>query len=547
MKKEDLRREFPQMPDELRAMIKEQVEQQLHGSARQPETDAMQFAKARQPENDAETYAEACQPETGTEQFAKAWKPEIRSRRRRMRPRKALLLTAAAVLAVGTTVFAGTRLYRMYLNPVGAYGTKTTVERGNSTEAETLTAAAGESGTVAEAAADTPHFAHPALRAGYLPEGMTEAEGGLQWYYEEEPYVGGISALLYQLDGEDTFELVDKFILKKEELTVNGHTCYYLTRQTAVDAPDTFDRIVYVLYPEADLVLQMHVAQNVGREELLKFMDGLYLEEQTAQEEPPERMRSWAEYVRNLAEEPETEMETERLQASAEEMEHLHQIGETFPLGPTAAEDENGAFKEAQSLSAKVVSVQVSDDLSALESAYIDAQLQEQTEAGGALKENEIQYIRQGDGIETLNETLRTERVPQKLVLAEVTYKNEGTEALYDILFFASVIKLEQEADGFRVFNRLDGSAEPANRMQCSGLGSSPEMKYYDVQGGVQKNGSNYISCLEPGQETTVHIGFVVNEDELDRLYLNLDPTSNGFAFSEQALQTGYVDIRQNP
>ena len=74
------------------------------------------------------------------------------------------------------------------------------------------------------------------------------------------------------------------------------------------------------------------------------------------------------------------------------------------------------------------------------------------------------------------------------------------------------------------------------------GLSRFREMFYYDVHGG--ERGNNYIGSIMPGETATVHMLWVVLEEELGKLYLNLD-TYGGGEFSESSLKIGYVDIRQ--
>ena len=68
-------------------------------------------------------------------------------------------------------------------------------------------------------------------------------------------------------------------------------------------------------------------------------------------------------------------------------------------------------------------------------------------------------------------------------------------------------------------------------------------MPYHDVLGGSENK--NYISSIKPGETATVHIAYVVNEDELDLLYLNLDTYGGTYEFSDTSLNLGLVDIRQ--
>lgn len=63
-------------------------------------------------------------------------------------------------------------------------------------------------------------------------------------------------------------------------------------------------------------------------------------------------------------------------------------------------------------------------------------------------------------------------------------------------------------------------------------------MWYYDVHGGERHN--NYITNLKAGETATVHMAWLVPEEELDCLYLNLD--THGGAYEIDPAGIGYVD-----
>lgn len=64
------------------------------------------------------------------------------------------------------------------------------------------------------------------------------------------------------------------------------------------------------------------------------------------------------------------------------------------------------------------------------------------------------------------------------------------------------------------------------------------DMTYYDVRSSLSDSGPNYIDHIEPGETVTVHMAWIVNEDELDMLYLA--PMWQGPLGAN-----GIVDIRQ--
>lgn len=64
------------------------------------------------------------------------------------------------------------------------------------------------------------------------------------------------------------------------------------------------------------------------------------------------------------------------------------------------------------------------------------------------------------------------------------------------------------------------------------------EMGYSDVTGGARYN--NYILEILPGETKEVHLAWLVTEDNLDHMYLELNGSS---LFSEETLATGLVKL----
>ena len=76
------------------------------------------------------------------------------------------------------------------------------------------------------------------------------------------------------------------------------------------------------------------------------------------------------------------------------------------------------------------------------------------------------------------------------------------------------------------------------------GMAKTAEMTYMSVTEDYG-NGDNYISSLNPGESIQVNMAWIVNENDLDNMYLNLNGDGAAFEFSESMLDVGLVDIRQ--
>lgn len=493
MRIEDIRYEFPKMPDEMRMMVEKEVEKQMK----------MEAAGKRR---------------TGYVR---------KSRRSR---RKTALILLAAALGVGTTAFAGTRIYRMYSEQVGSYGVRTVVQE------ETGEAAQADLGTV-------PEIPQVKLKVGSVPEGMVLAPGETsKFHYEDETKGPGyISIWAYSMDmGDDAFEILSADIVSKEEMDISGHDGIYLERQVSVDG--SVQGILYVAYPEVHHVLEMRFEQSVSKEEAVEMAKGIELVP-VEEGETGEIGLNWA-WSSYIGTQEETETDVRSLEyASEEDMANTHGIGEAFAMEGWA-KDENGQYIEDASLTVEVSSVQVADDLSLLgDSEYIDSRWLDAVGEDGALVPNEILYIKSGDGIDTMDQVVKTEKVAQKLVYMTVEYTNSGDTILKDILFNGVLIPICQSDKGYAVYDRITQEENAAwDKIGNTGVAWLGEMGFWNCHGQGNGNGENYIDKLEPGETAAIHMAWVVNKDELPYLYLGVK--GGAYSLSEEGLETGYVDIR---
>ncbi len=477
MRLDDLKYEFPKMPEEMKEMIEREVEKQV-------KTEYPQFKK------------------------------------RKKLAGRTIAASVAAVMILGTTVYAGVRAYRLSQKPVGKYGVEVKISKEDSGKDDL------------NAPMDIPNVK---LNVGYLPERMVKTEEG-KYSYEDNLYKGGISILLYKMDtGDETFEMQQEDVSLSEDFTVNGYEGVYLESPNLYEDEISFHKRIYVAYTDLHYVMEMYAASDVSKEEAVKIAEGIQLVPTDEKEnEAVVSTCSWSEYQEQKALDSKNEPADFAMQSivAEEKMENTHTVGESF-------------FAAKEGLSLKVKEVQVSDDISLLNSEFVDEELRGQTDENGRLLPADIQYIKEGS-TESLSEVVKSRQVPQKLVYVTVEYTNVGEKELSDVLFFGTLERITKK-DGKMYLSNGISYEEPeegdtwtvaSNR----GLSSFFDMYYYDVFGGERHN--NYIESIKPGETVAVHMGWIVTEEELGNLYLSLD-THGGLEFSDSALALGYVDLRQ--
>lgn len=494
MRFEDLKCDFPKMPEEIRVIIEKEVEKQV-----------------------------------------KTEHAQLSNRKRAVG--KVLAASAAAVMLLGTTAFAGVSMFRMQRQQISEHGVK--VKTSGTTQSDQTGAEPVKSAEVQNKNQDKNQnkIQNVKMEIGYLPDGMVQTEEG-KYSYQDALYQGGISIGFYRMDtGDGQFEMLHEDVLSSEDISGNGFDGVYLEYPHLYKEEITFNQRIYAAFADVHYVMEMYVASDVSKEDAIRIAKSIQL---TPTDEAGAKnlisALNWSAYLENGREKQQEDGEyaqnTDRTEASKEEMQHTHAIGENFEV--------------QDHLTAKVAQVQVSDDLSLLNGFPEDEDFKDETDSSGKLKPATIQYIK-GGGLDTLSEVIKERQVPQKLVYATVDYTNTGDKELKEVLFFGTLQRISEEdgkmkmVSGWNYEESSDGDAW--NQVCNRGLSNRFEMPYYDVHGGERNN--NYITSIKPGETVTVHMGWIVTEEELDKLYLSLDTYSGPGVFSDTALAIGYVDIRQ--
>lgn len=552
MRIEDIKYEFPKMPEEMKMMVTQEVRRQvgapdaetMRGTAAEraatytgsgsdavctrrdayagSDRSAMCRRQAERTGYESATYMRSDNGAKRTSQATRAGRTAEYRRgtgsvshargRRRLSARRVALIGLAASMALGTTVFAGSRLYRMYSEQVGNYGVKTSVsgDAAAGTELET----SGIAGVQ-----DVPEVK---LELGYVPEGLSnQPYEPLKYHYDTENGMqGGISFCAYSMDlGDDAFEITDVNITAREEIKDAEHDIIYLEKQWGTAGGS--NALLYIFFPEVHHVLEMWVGPDVSKEEAIQVAREAKLVPLSDGESADIGLNwAWSSYI-------ESQNETEHIladDAAGAAAGMTYAVGEAFPLEHTSIVTADGEYELTDRITAKVSAVETADDFSLLASEYIPAEWFAAVDDTGRLLPNELQYVRRGDGIETTDEILQTEEVPQKLVYATVEYTNTGEETVNEICFYTRAKWMCEDGDGYVPYDRAERNGiDGCDMIVNTGAGKVQygDMSYFDLRSSGEHNGGNYIDVLNPGETVTVHMAWIVNEDELPYLYLN--------------------------
>ena len=475
MRLEDIKKDMPKTPEFIHQMICEEVNKQL-------------------------------QNDSGTAILQKKRKKYKWSSMR-------VAAVVAALLGVSTIAYAGSGLYRMYLEKQGRYRVDT--------------------GISADSDYALPKKIHDIkIETAYIPEGMEWVDEH-RLAYPETPNLGGFSFSSVLLDSDDFGKiLTDTGVVESEERTFGSRTGVYLQYQD-LEQDGSFNQRIYLLCPEEYRVVILYIGDDVQKEDAIKVAENLSISETDAVMETKD-LYTWSNFI-----EPETEWSESVTEIPQKDLQ-IFEVGDTLNITGTG-EDEAGEYLSFDDISVTADSVQVADDLSLLDENLIPEEWKEAIGEDGKLVQNTLSYIRSGDGVETLDEVVKTESVQQKLVYVTVTYQNNTDTAINHMLYIGSLMRLKQENGKYQIYSH---SGEGYDYIRGDGVARAMEMTYFS-QKEAYGNGGNYISSLKPGERVQVAMAWIVNESDLGNIYLNLCGSGGSLEFSEDVLRTGLVDIRQ--
>lgn len=475
MKLEQLKGECPVMPENIRQMIEREVKNQLKEHHELPKT---------------------------TRSIRRPWK-------------KTLAAALIAIMALGTTAYAGVKIYQWNVEKEGNYGLK--------------------AGIITKEESIPEKIPELSVKAGWLPDGMTASTENLHKYsYESTPFNGGFSINLIAMDenlSEKDLPLSDTDVTANENININGHQSIYIEK-----AKGDYNKKIYIAYPEYWQILEIFAGTDMTKSDTLKFAQSIKVAA-TSEMKPLSDMVTWSEYTAKN-----TGQNMMKLHASTTEMKNLHKPGEKFEVNTTATVDGNDS--EVYWLQAEVTDVRISDNLSILKNEYIASDLAATAESNGKLKKNNIRYINSGDGINDIDKETSSEKVDQKIVKVTIKYTNKGDRTLKNVHYFAGFMGINENKNGYIIYDRAFKDADNGtDRIIADSMGGFGEMDYYDCR--YSKDSKNYISSIKPDQTVTVHVAKVINSDELDKMFLSLDTEGSVYEFTKDALEMGYVDIRE--
>jgi len=357
------------------------------------------------------------------------------------------------------------------------------------------------------------------MKVGYLPENM-EAYEAMKYSFKDNYANGGFSFILWRLGKDSDFQTL--YATDYEEKEINGRKVVIVNKDTG-NKNVVFDRQVFLLFEEEGMMLQSYVGNDVSDEQMMKVIEGISLESTT--EDKATYTVDYDGAFFSQAKEP-TESRVIPLKKDSKQ---LFKVGQTVPV----------SIGTESKLEYVIENVEVFDSINDFKQGNFNEFGLNILSENKALDQTNklLSYKRDvykvGNGKDSVDELVESQLVNLKFVYLTTTVKNNSKQATEEIYMHPSLQVLKFEKNAWNYAGE-EGIAEDSIM--------TGEVDYLEPHG----NGKGFynIGRIQPGQTMKVNLGYFVDADKLDSIFLDAFHYS-GATEDMNAKNRRWIDIRQ--
>lgn len=331
----------------------------------------------------------------------------------------------------------------------------------------------------------------------YMPEGVEKNSEGSEIKYGEFENGRSLSFDVTYLGGEG-FTLNLGAGANIEEFEVNGHDALLVNRGETL----YFNKILAVYFEEEDVLALCYAGYGISEDEVRSLAEGLRFEK-------TENVTLAYPITHNYGEVNLGESVGNRPAYLPLETAEKISLGDTVVFNDTVFKQVVTDDSEAISADIEItpVSVKILDDVTSLNTYSFRELFEDYMDANGKLIVYPRTEIIKGEGTDP-DSFGETKKVKKKLVLIELKMKNMSNEDIWSYTVGDISLHLGNGED--KTSNYVFDKVPQKNS-------TTSLISYYDAGCGGKQF---YKTSLGAGEELTCHIGFLVDEDMTDEVYV---------------------------
>lgn len=381
-----------------------------------------------------------------------------------------------------TTVFATATIYNTLINPVGKYGVEI-------------------SPNFSDVSSKKESVDFVKLNLSYLPDGikaMSNTEG-LKYCSVSDNNKSVFSFWFTKVDSN--YKISELFVNDYKEVNLGNNEGVILHIKPFENSDEKSNSLIYIYYKEMNVLLTAYVSNDVSDDEIEKVMKGIELTKGNNGDLIVDEAKS----------------EEDKITYDYSFNDENYQV--------VSKDTSVNGFDFSGNISCN--SINILDNISGLnqDCFYLfeyDNDLSQIVDENGNIKPYEKKFFKDGDGINSIGSLEEINIINGKFVKAEVTVTNTTNEEQEFGINTIKLNALEKDSKGNMIYKEENSL--------------STETHY--IESNI--NREDYYSILIPANSSeTITVGFFVNEDVLDDLYLTLNGRS--YYNSSDGVYTNYV------
>jgi len=367
------------------------------------------------------------------------------------------------------------------------------------------------------------------LEVNYLPENMVKIESAPMKYSFKDNYsMGGFSFYLWRVGKNSNFQTL--YTKSYEEKEINGKKAVIVNKDTG-NKSIVFDRKVYLLFEEEGIMVDAEIGNDVSEELMIKVMENISLEPTS---------KEMSSFIADF-DDPLYSEEDEPIEFSViplkKDSKQLFSVGEKVPVTLDQ-------ISRLDNLEFVIEKVEIFDSITDFKQNNFNGVGLRSLSWYKALDQKKIllpyrrDIYKVGNGKDSNYELVESKLVAPKFVYLTTTVKNIGKEATEEI-YMRPTIKVLKNKNNAWHYAGEDGIDEKSIM--------TGEVDYLAPHG----NGKAFynIGNIQPGQTINMNLGYFVDEDKLDSIFLDVfgDYSDSSFNGSENmnAKDRWWIDIRK--
>ncbi|MFC0190000.1 DUF4367 domain-containing protein [Fictibacillus aquaticus] len=340
------------------------------------------------------------------------------------------------------------------------------------------------------------------LKLNHMPENMAAIdETAMKYSFKDNFANGGFSFILWRLGKDSDFQTL--YSNSYEELEMNGRKAVIVNKDNGNDNL-SFNRQVFLLFEKEGFMLESYIGTDVSEEQMIDVLENISLE--TASKETASQTIDYDEAQSIPKDKP---IETKVIPLKNDSPQ-LFSVGQSVPVTINLGES-------LSKLEYVVEKVKVFDSLQDFKQENFNPLGLKILHESKAINETKtlLPYKRDvfkaGDGKDSIDELIETKFVNVKFVHLTTTIKNTGKKATEEIYMHPSLKVLRQSENNAWIYAGKKGIAEESIM--------TGEVDYLEPHG----NGKSFynIGSIAPGQTIKVSLGYFVDEDKLNSIFLD--------------------------